>query len=175
MWLPPWKYGPYTTLLPLPTVSSLSWAVWRMGMMILLTSSSPVRTSCWRVALVDLDGPDRVRQGVGQLARAVLRVGPAEQTLDDAVVGEQVRQGSHMGVALDGVEDDGIAAVEALLDAGQLQVGIDLGVGFEQQALTAQPVDGGGQRDQIGSAEVAVVAREALRASNGLGDGHIAP
>ncbi len=50
MWLPPQKYLPTTTLLPLPMVISPSRCVWRIAMMNLFTSRSSVMTSSWQGA-----------------------------------------------------------------------------------------------------------------------------
>ena len=48
---------------------------------------------------------------------------------------EQQQQRRH--VESDGVEQDGIAAVETFLNARKLEVGVDLDVGLEQQLLVA--------------------------------------
>src|SRR5437879_13917956 len=50
MWLPPWKYSPTTTLLPLPIVFSDSRAVCRMAITHLLTFRSSVMTVSWQGA-----------------------------------------------------------------------------------------------------------------------------
>ncbi|TME22490.1 MAG: DUF4388 domain-containing protein, partial [Chloroflexi bacterium] len=75
-------------------------------------------------------------------------------------------------MALDRVEQDRVAAVEALLNAGELQVRVDLDVGLEQQSVVAQPVDGRRQRAQIGCAAVAPIRRSSFRARDRVGDGH---
>ena len=46
-----------------------------------------------------------------------------------------------IGLALDVVEQDRAAAIHVLLQAGDLEVGIDLLVGLDQVALLAQPFE----------------------------------
>ena len=89
----------------------------------------------------DFDRRERVGQGVGQLAGAIGRAIPAEHPIQYVVIGEQVRDRPNGGIARDVVEQDREAAVERLLDAGQLEITADRDVGLQQQALRSQPVN----------------------------------
>ncbi len=86
-------------------------------------------------ALVDDFRLERMRQRVGELAHALGIVLPAEHLVDHLDIAEQVGDDAMMGLALDGVEQCRAAAVEMLLQAGNLEVGIDLPGGLDQIAL----------------------------------------
>src|SRR6266851_3362468 len=73
---------------------------------------------------------------------------PAEHAVDDAHVREEVRDRAHVRVPLDVVEQDRVATVEVLLQAGELEVAGHRGVRLHEQALFAQPLDRRGQRAQ---------------------------
>ncbi len=94
-----------------------------------------------RFALRDLDRLERMRQRVRQLPHALGVVFPAEHAVDDRNVAEQIGDDPVVRLALDVVEQDRTAAVHVLLQAGDLQVGIDLLVGLDQFAGGAQPFE----------------------------------
>ena len=66
---------------------------------------------------------------------------PPEHLVDHLDVAEQVGEHAVIGLALDLVENDRATAVEVLLQAGHLEIGIDLLVGLDQVALLAQPFE----------------------------------
>jgi hypothetical protein len=92
-----------------------------------------------RVALRDLHRLERVRERIGQLAGALDVVLPAEHLVDDVHVAEQVGDDAMIGLALDVVEQGRTAAVEMLLQPGDLEVGIDRLVALDQIALCPEP------------------------------------
>ena len=65
---------------------------------------------------------------------------PAEHLVDDRHVAEQIGDDAMVRLAFDVVEQDRAAAIHVLLQAGDLQIGIDFLVGLDQFALGAQPL-----------------------------------
>ena len=92
-----------------------------------------------RLALRDLDGLDRMRQRVGELPHPLGVVLPAEHAVDDRHVAEQIGDDAVVRLALDVVEQHRATAVHVLLQAGDLEIRIDLLVGLDQFARRAQP------------------------------------
>ena len=70
---------------------------------------------------------------------------PAEHLVDDVHVAEQVGDDLMVGLALDVVEQHRTAAVHVLLQAGDLEVGVDLLLGLDEVTLFPQPFQGGAQ------------------------------
>ena len=93
-----------------------------------------------RDALHHLLRLDRMRQRVGELARAVGVVLPAEHLVDDVHVAEQVGDEAVVRLALHLVEQHRAGAIEVLLQAGHLEVGIDRLVALDQVAFGPEPV-----------------------------------
>src|SRR5947209_955108 len=81
MWLPPSKYSPMTQLMPLPTVSSVSSAVWRMAVMYLLTSRSSVMTSSWHGASSCETSTGLSGRVIAWAIRFVRSVGPSKPNM----------------------------------------------------------------------------------------------
>jgi len=128
-----------------------------------------------RLVLRDDLGRDRVGQRLGQLLRPVLAVRPAEVAVDDVHVREQVRDRARVRVPLHVVEQHGVAAVEMLLHAGELEVAIDQDVGLEEEALAAKPLDRRRKRTDVILARAwpGEVGRDAVLRTAGLRfDGH---
>ena len=88
-----------------------------------------------RHALHDLDRLERIGERVRELPGAVGIVGPAEHLVDDVHVAEQIGEQAVVGLALHLVEQHRAGAIEMLLQAGELEVGIDRLVAFDQVAL----------------------------------------
>ena len=93
-----------------------------------------------RHALHDLDRLERIGQRVRELAGAIGVVGPAEHLVDDVHVAEQIGEQAVVGLALHLVEQHRAGAIEMLLQAGDLEVGIDRLVGLDQVAFGLQPL-----------------------------------
>src|SRR5262245_61206739 len=102
-----------------------------------------------RLALRDLDRLERMAERIGELPHAFGIVVPAEHLVDDLHVAEQIGDDAVVGLALDVLKQDRTAAVHVLLQAGDLEVGIDGLVGLDQVALPAQPVEGGTQIGRV--------------------------
>jgi len=103
----------------------------------------------WRFALRDLDRLHRMRQRVGELLDAVGVVPPAEHAVDDRHVAEQVGDDAMVRLAFNGVEQHRAAAIHVLLQAGDLQVGIDLLVGLDQFARSPEPIQRRAQVERL--------------------------
>ncbi len=103
------------------------------------------------LVLADLDRRQRVLERVGELARAVDVVLPAEHLVDDVHVAEQVGHDPVVGPALDVVEQDGTTAVQVLLDRRDLQIRVYLDVGLDQVAFGLEPLERAPKvHDQLG-------------------------
>ena len=100
-----------------------------------------------RLALRNLDRLERMRERIGELARALDVVLPAEHLVDDVDVAEQVGEHAVVRLALDVVEQHRAAAVEMLLQAGDFEVGVDRLVGLDQVALGLEPFQRAAQVD----------------------------
>ena len=98
-----------------------------------------------RLVLRNLHRLERLAQRLGELAHALGVALPAEHLVDDVHVAEQIGDDAVVGLALDVVEHHRAAAVHVLLQAGDLEVGIDLLVGLDQVALRLQPGERGAQ------------------------------
>jgi len=84
-------------------------------------------------------------QCMGQFARPLPIVGPTKHLVDDVDVGKKVGDHAVVGLALHVVEQDGTTAIEMLLDAGNLQVGINRPVRLDEIALGLEPLEGAAQ------------------------------
>ena len=98
-----------------------------------------------RPVLGHLPRLDRVIDGMGQLVGAIEGVLEAEHLVDDVGVGEQVGDGAGVGFAFDVVEHHHRTPVQMLLQAGDLEIGIDLLVGLDHVAFAFQPLQRGAQ------------------------------
>src|SRR5215468_6445608 len=83
---------------------------------------------------------------MSKLAHALGVALPAEHLVDDIHVTEQIGDDAVMGLALHVVEHYRAAAIHVLLQAGDLQVGVDGLVGLDQVALRLEP---GERRAQV--------------------------
>jgi len=101
-----------------------------------------------RLGAGDQLGRDRVGETMGELPRPLLGRRPTEHAVQDLDVGEEVGDDLDAWVPLDLVEEDGNRPVQVLLDARQLEVGVDLDVRFQEQALLAQPAEAGADRSK---------------------------
>ncbi len=98
-----------------------------------------------RLVLRDLDRLERVAQCIGELLHAFGIILPAEHLVDHLHIAEQVGDHAVIGLALDVVEQHRAAAIHVLLQAGDLEVGIDDLVGLDQVTLLFQPGERGAQ------------------------------
>jgi hypothetical protein len=88
---------------------------------------------------------------MGQLPGALGVVSPAKHLVDDVDVAEEIRYHPAVRLTLDLVEQDGAAAVQVLLQTGDLEIGIDLFVGFDEVTLGLEPLQCASQiRDSPG-------------------------
>jgi hypothetical protein len=118
-----------------------------------------------RVFLRDLDRRQRLPERLRDPAHAVGIVLPAEHLVDDVHVAEKIRDDAVMGLALDVLEENGARAVEMLLEARHLEIGIDFLRRLDEVALGLEP----GER----RAQVAHLGGLGLGLGVGLLDHHV--
>ena len=82
-----------------------------------------------------------MRQRVCELARAFDVIGPSEHLVDDVHVAKQIGDDAMVGLALDVVEQHRAAAIEMLLQSGDLEIGVDRLVGLDQIAACLEPFE----------------------------------
>ena len=90
-----------------------------------------------------------MRQRVCDLLYAVGRAFEREHLVDDIDVGEEICDGAGVRLAFHMIEEEDRPAVEMLLQAGDLEIGVDLDVGGQHIALRLQELQRLAQRGHV--------------------------